>query len=659
MTDRSVPETTTREGALELLRAGKLPEARAALEALCTAEPHDPVAVEALTRCLLGLGRYGKAARWAREFAALQPASAEPHYLLATALANQGRLPEAAGHYREALERDPDHIDALLNLAGACQFLGRFDEALSLYGRMLALAPARPDVHLYYGIALSTLGRQDDAIRRFREGLTLAPDSAELHNQLGLACTRSGRVDEAVASYREALRLQPDQAEYWNNLGGALDAQGEGREGLECHRRAVALAPGFVDAYSSVLFALHYQADYHGEQAFAEYREWNRRYAEPLRASIRPHDNDRDPERRLRIGYVSSDFWDHVTNCFFEPVLEQHDRKRFEIFCYNSNARADAVTARLKGLADHWRDIAAMSDEQAARQIRADRIDILVDLKGHTEGNRLLLFARKPAPVQATWLGYPNTTGLDTIDWCVIDRHIANADMTDQYHSESLARLPDFYMCFRPKGGQLDPGPLPARRNGFVTFGSFNTITKLTPETTALWARILAAVPDSKLLMIAIPAGQAQAAMRKRFTDAGIATDRLLLRERIGHDEFMALHRDTDLALDPFPYCGTTTALHDLWMGTPIVTLAGRFHASRVGASILENLGLPELIARSEDDYVRIAAALASDLDRLARLRAELRPRLAASPLMVAPRFARNLESAYRDMWQAWCRNAG
>jgi len=378
-------------------------------------------------------------------------------------------------------------------------------------------------------------------------------------------------------------------------------------------------------------------------------------------------------ERRLRIGYVSDDFRDHVTNCFFEPVLECHAAQgrasvaqgqgrpgataagQFEIFCYDTCPHPDAVTGRLQRLAHHWRPIAGLSDDAVAELVRKDAIDILVDLKGHTDNHRLLVFARKPAPLQVTWLGYPGTTGLDAMDYWVSDRHIADTGMTDQYHSEQLLRMPDFYMVFRPKAGDMPVGPLPALTNGHVTFGSFNALAKIGPAVIALWAEVLKAVPGARLLIAAIPEGQARTRLAEQFGRAGIPEERLILKGRAAHEDFLRLHHEVDIVLDAFPYNGTTTSLHDLWMGLPIVTLAGTFHASRVGVSLMTNLGLPELIAQSPADYVRIARDLAADTPRLNALRAGLRERLRASPLMDAARFTRNLEAAYREIWKTWC----
>ncbi len=600
-------------------------------------------------------GRRQEAGEHFQHSLAVKPGQADVQLHLANLLAADDRLPEAVEHYRAALALKPDLTDAYVNLGGALHMLGQVDEAIAVYRTLLQHKPQWAQAHIYLGLALNSRGKPGEAAGSFRAALALAPDSAEAHNYLGLALARSDKLDEAIASYREAIRLRPDYADAYNNLGGALAGRGDNNEAVTCHRKAVELKPDFVEAHSALLFAQLLEPDYDGRAAFAECRNWNRLHAEPLKRLIRPHANERAPERRLRIGYVSDDLRDHVTNCFFEPVLEKHDPGQFEIFCYDTFPRPDAVTERLKQLAHHWRPIAGLSDNAAAERIRKDAIDILVDLKGHTDNHRLTVFARKPAPLQVTWLGYPGTTGLAAMDYWITDRHIADEHMTDQYQSEQLLKLPDFYMVFRPKSGELPVGPLPALKTGHVTFGSFNALAKIGPTVIALWAEVLKAVPGARLMMAAIPDGQAHARLRERFGQAGVSEERLILKGRAPHEEFLRLHHEVDIVLDAFPYNGTTTSLHDLWMGLPVVALAGTFHASRVGVSLLTNLGLPELIAQTPADYVRIARDLAADRPRLSALRAGLRERLRASPLMDAARFTRNLEAAYRKIWREWC----
>ncbi|MEW6330081.1 MAG: hypothetical protein AB1560_01340 [Pseudomonadota bacterium] len=390
---------------------------------------------------------------------------------------------------------------------------------------------------------------------------------------------------------------------------------------------------------------------------YAAHREYARRREAPLAALIRAHANDRSPGRRLKIGYVSSDFRRHSVAWFIEPVLAQHDRERFEVHCYANHFQEDEVTRRIMSHADHWCRIFGTPDEGVADQIRADRIDILVDLNGHTAMNRLLVFARKPAPVQVTWLGYPNTTGLSAMDYRLTDGFADPVGQTGHLHSEKLVRLPECFSCYQPPADAPAVSELPARNKGRVSFGSFNKLNKITPGVMKLWAGILRAVPGSRLILKSTGLGEPamQQTVRDAFMRREVTPDRI---ELLGHDPSSAGHlgryADIDIGLDPFPYNGTTTTCEALWMGVPVVTLAGKVHAGRVGVSQMSNLGLTELIARTPEEYIAITTSLARNLEDLARLRSELRDRLLASPLTDAPRFTRNLEQAYHNMWEDW-----
>ncbi len=379
-------------------------------------------------------------------------------------------------------------------------------------------------------------------------------------------------------------------------------------------------------------------------------------YAEPLREFIQPHTGDRDPRRRLRIGYVSPDFKQHAVGTMALPLLACHNREEFEVSCYAQAREPDAMTERFRGHADHWRSTVGLCDEQLADLIRQDQIDILVDLAGHTAGGRLLVFARKPAPVQMTWLGYPNTTGVCTIDYRITDAHADPPGSGAALGVEQLVRLPRTNWVYQPPDNAPAPNHRPAA--GAVTFGSFNNFAKVTEPMLVLWARILHAVPGSRLLLKA--QGLGSQSTRQRVWE-------LLARERIdparlelrgwepGHGGHLALYNRVDIALDPFPYHGTTTTCEALWMGVPVITLAGRTHVSRVGVSLLRNMGLEELIAASPENYVALAVELANDLPRLSRLHSTLRKRMEQSPLTDAPSFAREVEAVYRRVWREWC----
>ena len=391
---------------------------------------------------------------------------------------------------------------------------------------------------------------------------------------------------------------------------------------------------------------------------FAEHCRWAEVHAEPLGRDVVPLSSDGDPGRRLRVGYVSNNFREHSVAFFVEALLASHDRSKVEIFCYADIMLADEFSGRLRRHSAQWRVITGQSDAQVAELIRQDAIDILVDLAGHTARNRLLVFARKPAPVQVTYLGYCNTTGLSAMDYRFTDALADSPGTTEHLHTEQLVRLPDCAWCYRPPDASPAVETPPVLRSGHITFGCFNARPKITGEMLALWARLLLEMPASSLLLKNVGFGEPSARQHTRdlLAKAGIAPERVELVGRVptlaGH---LATYARVDIALDTFPYHGTTTTCEALWMGVPVITLAGRTHASRVGVSLLTTTGLPELVASSPDEYVKIAAALATDVPRLAALRTTLRTRMASSPLMDASRFARNVEAAYRQMWRTWC----
>jgi len=438
-----------------------------------------------------------------------------------------------------------------------------------------------------------------------------------------MALARKGPIDEAHAAHRQALELDPNQAML----------------------------------HSNVVYMLHFLPDQDDRTIAEEHRRWNRQFSDPLRPLIRPHDNDRDPERRLRIGYVSPDFHTHSVSYFFVPLLEAHDRTAFEIYAYASVGRPDEITDRIQKSADVWRDVRRLTDAELAEAVRADRIDILVDLSMHTADNRLLAFARRPAPVQVSWLGYPGSTGLETIDYRISDHYLEREDekseMADERQEEALC-LPDSWCCFAPLVDYPAVSKLPAAERKYATFGSLNQIAKINDELLGGWARLLAAIPGSRLLMIC-PEGEARDRVHTLFARHGIGSERLELMAPRPWGEFTQLFQRIDIALDSFPCNGMTTTCHTLWMGVPVITRTGTTAVSRAGRSLLHTLGLPEWVARSEEEFVHIAAEWANNLPRLAELRRSMRARMASSPLMDAPRFAHHIETAYRTIWQRWC----
>lgn len=539
---------------------------------------------------------------------------------------------------------------------------GRLVEAERLYRVLLARDGSSPELWNNLGIVLGDLKRPAEAAAALRIALALRPGYDKALVGLGAAAYGAERLDEAVRCWDRALRAIPAQsAGVWFNLGVALQLCGSTTAAMAAFDKAEALMPGDPRVASQRLLCLNY-LDLPGEHLLAEHRRFDARFGDrdgrPPPAS--PHTNKPDPEKRLRIGYLSVEFRKHLGGYFLTPLFEGADRDRFEIICYSilPDAQADAHTARFKAQADGWRTVGNLDDEALAAQIRADGIDILVDLAGHSGLNRLPMLARRPAPVQVTWLGYPNGTGMASVDYRIVDPVSDPIGPTDAHAVETLARLPAPFLCFRPPASAPPVVPLPAGATGAVTFGSFNKLSKITDGTVALWAEVLRRVPDAHLLLKDRPLSDpgTAAMVRARFAAAGIDPTRLdlvgFIKDADGH---LAAYNRIDIALDPHPYNGTITTCDCLWMGAPLVTLAGERHAARVGASLMTAIGLPELVAATPDRYAEIAAELAGDLSRLMRLRMGMRERVRTSALCDEGRFMRNLETAYRLMWRRWC----
>jgi len=439
------------------------------------------------------------------------------------------------------------------------------------------------------------------------------------HNNLGAALARQGQLDEAIQAYRQALELEPENA--W--------------------------------VHSNLVYTLHFHPGRCRREIAAERQAWNRQFAEPLKRFIVPHANDPAVARPLRIGYVSPDFRDHVVGRNLIPLFRRHDRRNFEIFCYSGFAREDPLTGEFRRYARQWRSTVGVGDEALAGMVRQDRVDILVDLTQHLAGNRLPMFARKPAPVQVSFAGYPESTGLEAIEHRISDRYLEPDAEDEESGKREKIHWIDSFWCYDPCGVEVEVNPLPASESETVTFGSLGNFAKVNEPVLKLWARVLGTVKDSRLLIWS-PAGSHRERALEVLAREGVDTRRVEFVEFRPRREYLKLYHRLDIVLDSFPYNGHTTSLDALWMGVPVVSLAGDTPVSRAGLSQLTNLGLPELAARSETEYVDIAKGLAKDLPRLAELRSTLRDRMRASVLMDAPRFARQVEQAYREMWKAW-----
>lgn len=582
----------------------------------------------------------------------LKPHVAEAHNNLAIALQEQGKLQEAVASYRRALQLKPNFAEAHGSLGNALKELGAVDEAIQCYRRAIQLKPNLVEAHGNMGIALMDQGRPEEAMICYRQALQLKPDDPATLNNLANALTNRGRLTEAVACLRRALELAPDDAAAWNNLGTACKDQGMLDEAIASFQRAIDLKPHNTMAHSNLLMTLQYRAAVTLAELAEAHAEFDRLYVAPLKSITEPRPFVPSGSRRLRLGFVSADFGRHPVGFFLVRVVENLFPADFEIICYSDRKVKDDITRRFEAVSSQWRDCTGISDERLAERIRADRIDILFDLGGHTGHNRMPVFARQPAPVSITWIGYEGTTGLSTIDYLIADR-LMIPEGSEIHFREKIWRMPDGYLCYEPPTSAPDISAAPALNNGYPTFGSFNNLAKITPQVVQVWSEILRASANSRLVMKYNGLGDAQ--VKQRYLDAfsahGIDASRLRLQPASSYADYLETYRDVDLMLDPFPFSGSTTTCEALWMGVPVITCPFETFASRHSLSHLTNIGTPETIAGNIDEYVKLAVRTSQDVPQLDALRSVLRERMRASPLCDGKAFARNLTSLLHSIW--------
>ncbi len=578
-------------------------------------------------------------------------------------LAKQGSLVQAITCFQQALVAFPGYVDAHNNLGIVLKQQGRLEEAIQCYQRAIALDPNYANGHYNLGIALQSQGENSQAIACLRRALELQPGEEDFQFRLGLAFWHLGCLTEAMTCYQRVLQFNPNHAEAHHNLGLVLCVLGEVEQAIEHFQTALRLKPATAIFRNSLSLTMNYAANYDGATIFTEHQKFNDQLALPLAEKIRPHlfphprplsqgergENLYSTNRKLRIGYVSGDFRRHSVAYFITPILAQHHHEQFEIFCYDNNTVADEINKRLQSYANHWINCSSLSDEELTDRIRHDQIDILVDLSGPTSKNRLLVFARRPAPIQMTYLGYPTTTGLTAIDYRITDKYVDVTGLNDSWNAEVPIQLPTCFFCYQPYADSPPVNNLPMLQTGRITFSSFNNLAKLSPEILRLWAKILNAVPDSTLLIktrhVSEPAVQQH--LEDRFAKFGILPSQLLLEDRTPPPAYLQTYHQVDIALDTYPFNGGLTTCEALWMGIPVVTLVGNRHVSRMGLSILTTLGLTELIAETPEEYLRICLKLVNEVEYLQTLRRELRNRMQSSPLMDAVSFTNNLEKVY------------
>ena len=586
-----------------------------------------------------------------RRALSLQPNYPEAHNGLGNALIDLGQRPDAITSYRHALTLQPNYAEALSNLGAALMAIDQVDEAVACYRRAVALRPDFAQAHNNLAGLHVKQGRLDDAVAGYRRAIALNPDIADFHTNLGFVLHQQWRLQDAIASFERALALRPSFADAHNNLGNVLKDLGRPRDALRHYAAALALKPDFFTAYSNQLLVQNYLEDQTPQQLRERARGFGtlvtRHAAEPFAAWTPPQ-----PGAALRVGLVSGDLCNHPVGYFLEGLLRAADPARLQFIAFPTSTRSDDLTTRIRPYIAEWAPLVGLDDAAAAKLIHAKGVQILLDLTGHTAYSRLPVFGWRPAPVQAAWLGYFATTGVAQIDHIIADPQIAPLAEADHF-TESVWRLPEIYYCFTPPDLPVPVSTLPALTNGYITFGCFNNLTKLNDSVVATWARVLRAVPGSRLMLKAqqLQDATVRTGLVARFAEQGIVADRLICEGSSAREDYLRAYHRVDIALDPFPYPGGTTSFEVLWMGVPLLTKRGDRFLSHVGETIATNAGLPAWIAADVDDYVARAARFAADLPALAELRTRLRGQVLASPLFDAPRFAQHFADALWEMW--------
>ncbi len=666
--DHEIPEL---HNVLGLVQA-RLQQPEAALDSFQRALELDPAFPDALTNLsamLQSQGHPQRALEAVRNAVARAPDDPNVHRMLGRFLQTENRHADAIEPLRRSISLEPGHVETHMLLGLACLAVRDFHAAGQAFMTLIHLQPGNPHAHYHLALAYDRLGDADAAAKGYLRAIELQPDYVEAHNNLGVIYHYQRRIGDALQHHQAAIAARPTHANAQANVGWDYWALGLVKKAITYYRKALELDPADYLTHSNMLMALHYLEEYSPEQIFQEHVRWADQHAKSYYPTNPPHLSSALVTRhsairtRLKIGYLSSNFREHAVSIFFEPIIRNHDHAHFEIVCYSDVPSPDAVTARIQNHTDHWHDTTRLTDDELDALIRSHSIDILVDLNGHIADNRLLVFARKPAPIQVTYLGYPDTTGLATMDYRLTD---AWQDPLPPSPSpgppgegrgegsprttETLIRLPNTAWTYDPWSEIPIPDP-PSLSNNFLTFGSLNNLAKISPEMLKLWSQILARLPNSQMALLVHNDRFAEDYFTKSFAAHGIGRDRLQFHTHRPHLEYLNLFSTLDIALDTFPYNGHTTTLNALWMGVPVVTLAGQNHVARAGLGVLSTIGAAELIAHTRDAYTHIAVSLASDPDRLTRYRRSLRDRMKSSPLFDSPLFTRNLEHEYQKMW--------
>jgi predicted O-linked N-acetylglucosamine transferase (SPINDLY family) len=638
---------------------GKLDDAVATLEEAVRAHPDHAGVLSAYGNLLRITEKFDQAIEVLNRAQVLSPQSAEIHNNLGLALSLKNKWDEAEAHFRQAVTLKPDQPIISNNHGALLLRMFRFDEAIHALSNAIAHDPDYDEAYCNLGVAHYMLGQANEAIDVYRRVVARNPKNVFARYGLAVTLLEDQRLSDAEAEIREAIALDPHNAMAQNTLGVLLLDQHfitEARKAMkEAADEHTVSAPIF---YSNYAFSSLYEPDLTNDEIFEIHKEYGRRFAKPVIEPSRPHTHNRDPDRKLTIAYMSPDFRAHSVAYFFEPLMEKHDRSQFKIVLYSNTSRKDNVTEGLKRVADEWVETLGLTDDKFTERIREDQIDILINLGGHTSGNRLPVCARNASPVQIEYLGYPDTSGVPAMGYRMSDGRADPEGLADDFCTEKIIRLPDCFHCYRPYGRAPEPAPAPHVKKGYVTFASFNVLPKVNDTTIAAWSAILKGVPNSRFYMKCkqLRDPKVQARIRNDFARHGIDPTRIDMESFVPSvQDHLAQYALVDLALDTFPYNGTTTTCEAIWMGVPVLTMVGNNHRSRVGLSLLSALGLQDqFVANNVEDYIARAITWGLSPQPLYNVRTTLRPRMASSPLCDEIKFTRTLEATYRDLWRAW-----
>lgn len=644
-------QQATRQQQVQNELTAKVANYRKALAAL----PNDAHTYLHIANCLKELEQFDEAEAAYQRAIELDPSSALILCHYGELLTKAKRNAQAIPIYQAALLLDPDNATTHNSLGMALQATGKLDLAIAAYQQMLMLMPGSAVAYNNIGSIQQAQGQTETAIQNFRRAVEIEPRFSDAHCNLGTCLMNLGRYEESLESNLRSIALNPEDLHAHTNISAVLNTLGRIDEAIEHCRLALTINPGWAYVHSNLLFSISHSALTNPAQLLAEHRRFAAQFETPLRAQWPQHANERDPARRLRIGFVSADLNNHAVASFITPVLEnlQH-APGLELLAYCNSPRNDDVTQYLRTLMSAWRQVEHLSDADLARQIISDGIDILIDLSGHTGHNRLQAFARKPAPLQLSWIGYPGTTGLEAMDYYLTDRFYSPPGLLDDQFTEKLLRLPAC-VPFLPSPLAPPVSPAPASEHGYITFGSFNRANKLSRDVIARWSKLLHALPDARMVLAGMPSEHISNKLRAWFAREGIRAERLSFYARTDIGDYLALHRLVDVCLDTFPYAGGTTTFHALWMGVPTLTMTGSTLPSRVGAMVLEHAGLHDFIAQDEADFIRKGKLISGNIPHLAALRFGMRTRMNNSPIGQPALIAAGLEDALRSMWQRWC----